>query len=64
MKDYSRLYSDILFYTKEFERAKKEIDDAKKSGASSNVLTRLEREFEKIKMKYDSLCAQIPEEHV
>lgn len=63
MKDYSRLYSDILFYTKEFERARAELEAAKKSGVSGNALIRLEREYEKIKGKYDSLCAQIPEEN-
>ena len=62
MKDYTRLYADILFYTKEFERAKSELESARKNGVCGNALIRLEREFEKVKMKYDALCKQIPEE--
>ena len=62
MRDYSRLYSDILFYTKELERVSAELEIARKSGAAGNALLRLEREYEKVKSKLDALCLDIPED--
>ena len=62
MKDYTRLYSDILFYTKELERAGDELKKAKSAPASENAILRLEREYNKIKEKLDSLVEEVPEE--
>jgi chaperonin cofactor prefoldin len=62
MKDYTRLYSDILFYTKELERAEAELKKAKAAPASENAIMRLEREYKKIKEKLDSLVEEVPEE--
>lgn len=62
MKDYTKLYSDILFYTKELEIAEKALKDAKSSVSSDNAILRAEREYEKIKDKLDSLVAEVPEE--
>ena len=62
MKDYTKLYSDILFYTKELEIAEKALKDAKSSVSSDNAILRAEREYKKIKDKLDSLVAEIPEE--
>lgn len=63
MKDYTRLYSDILFYTHELERAEKELKAAKNSASSDNAILRAEREYKKIKSKLDELTEEIPEEH-
>jgi cell division septum initiation protein DivIVA len=62
MKDYTRLYSDILFYTKELERAEKELKAAKNSASSDNAVLRAEREYKKIKEKLDGLVEEVPEE--
>ena len=62
MKDYTRLYSDILFYTKELERAEKELNNLKNSAVSDNALLRAEREYKRIKTKLDELTEEIPEE--
>ena len=62
MKDYTKLYSDILFYTKELERAEKELKTAKNSAASDNAVLRAERECKKVKDKLDLLVNEIPEE--
>ena len=62
MKDYTRLYSDILFYTHELERAEKELKSLKNSTASDNAILRAEREYKKIKDKLDALSLEIPEE--
>ena len=63
MKDYTRLYSDILFYTKELERAEKQLKSAKAAASSDNAILRAEREYTKIKTKLDELVKEIPEEH-
>ena len=62
MKDYTRLYSDILFYTKELERAEAELKKAKAAPVSENAIMRLEREYKKIKEKLDGLVEEVPEE--
>ena len=62
MKDYTKLYSDILFYTKELERAEKALKEAKASLSSDNAILRAEREYKKVKDKLDSLVSEIPEE--
>ena len=62
MKDYTRLYSDILFYTKELERAEKELKAAKNSASSDNAVLRAEREYKNIKEKLDGLVEKVPEE--
>ena len=62
MKDYTRLYSDILFYTKELERAEKELKATKNSASSDNAVLRAEREYKKIKEKLDGLVEEVPEE--
>ena len=62
MKDYTRLYSDILFYTKELERAEAELKKAKAAPASENAIMQLEREYKKIKEKLDGLVEEVPEE--
>jgi hypothetical protein len=61
MKDHTRLYSDILFYTKELDRIDKELNEARKAITSGNALLRLEREREKVKSRLDALCTEIPE---
>lgn len=63
MKNYTKLYSDILFYTKELEFAKNSLEDLKKSKASDNSILKAEREYSKIKSKLDSLIMEIPEEN-
>ena len=62
MKDYSRLFSDILFYTKELEMAEAQLKSVQESTEGGNALLRARREYEKIKSKLDSLCEEIPEE--
>lgn len=62
MKDYTKLYSDILFYTKELERAEKELKSTKAAASSDNAVLRAEREYKKIKNKLDGLVSEIPEE--
>ena len=62
MKDYTKLYSDILFYTKELERAEKELKSTKAEASSDNAVLRAEREYKKIKDKLDGLVSEIPEE--
>ena len=62
MKDYTKLYSDILFYTKELELAEKALKEAKSSLSSDNAILRAEREYKKVKDKLDSLVSEIPEE--
>ena len=62
MKDYTRLYSDILFYTKELERAENALKDARNNPSSPNAFLRAEREYKKIKDKLDKLTMEIPEE--
>ena len=62
MKDYTKLYSDILFYTKELELAEKALKEAKASLSSDNAILRAEREYKKVKDKLDSLVSEIPEE--
>lgn len=61
MKDHTRLYSDILFYTKELDRIDKELNEARNAITSGNALLRLEREREKVKSRLDALCTEIPE---
>ena len=62
MKDDTKLYSDILFYTKELELAEKALKEAKSSLSSDNAILRAEREYKKVKDKLDSLVSEIPEE--
>ena len=62
MKDYTKLYSDILFYTKGLELAEKALKEAKASLSSDNAILRAEREYKKVKDKLDSLVSEIPEE--
>ena len=62
MKDYTKLYSDILFYTKELELAEKALKEAKASLSSDNAILRAEREYKKVKDKLDALVSEIPEE--
>ena len=62
MKDYTKLYSDILFYTKELERAEMALKEAKASLSSDNAILRAERDYKKVKDKLDSLVSEIPEE--
>ena len=62
MKDYTRLYSDILFYTKELEHAEAELKSARASMSSDNAILRAEREYKKIKEKLDELVLEIPDE--
>ena len=62
MKDYTKLYSDILFYTKELELAEKALKEARASLSSDNAILRAEREYKKVKDKLDSLVSEIPEE--
>ena len=62
MKNYSRLYEDVYFYSKEYERCKGELEALKARGEGGNALLRAERELEKIKKKLDALCEELPEE--
>ena len=62
MKNYTRLYEDVFFYSKEYERAKSELEALKARGEGGNALLRAERELDKIKKKLDTLCAELPEE--
>ena len=58
MKDYTRLYSDILFYTKELEAIEKELN---LPTLSNDRKGKLEREKAKLKEKLDGLVEKIPE---
>ena len=58
MRDYTNLYSDILFYTKELERLDAELKGPLLSAAARE---KLQRERDKIKAKLDSLVEKIPE---
>ena len=62
MKNYTRLYDDVFFYSKEYEKAKSNLEALKARGESGNALLRAERELDKIKKKLDSLCNELPEE--
>ena len=62
MKNYSRLYEDVFFYSREYERAKSELEALKAKSEGGNALLRAERELDKIKKKLDALCAELPEE--
>lgn len=62
MKNYTKLYEDVFFYSKEYERAKAELEALKARGEGANALLRAERELEKIKKKLDALCTELPEE--
>ena len=63
MKNYTKLYEDVFFYSQEYERRKAELDAIKARGESGNALLRAERELAKIKVKLDSLCDELPEEN-
>ena len=58
MRDYTRLYSDILFYTKELETVEKELNSP---AISTDRKGKLEREKAKLKGKLDALVEKIPE---
>ncbi len=60
MKNYTRLYEDIYFYSKEYEAAKDNLDKIKKSGDRGNALLRAEREVQKLKAKLDALSEELP----
>ena len=62
MKNYTRLYEDVFFYSKEYERAKSELEAIKARCEGDGALLRAERELDKIKKKLDALCAELPEE--
>lgn len=62
MKDYTKLYSDILFYTKELETAEKALKEARSNPSSDNAILRAERDYKKVKTKLDELVCEIPEE--
>ena len=62
MNNYERLYSDVYFYSMEYERACKILADLKSRGEGDAALTRAEREVKKIKAKLDALCEKLPEE--
>ena len=56
MRDYTNLFSDILFYTKEYERLGEEIKKA-----TPEKKPHLERERERVKAKLDALTERVPE---
>lgn len=58
MRDYTNLYADILFYTKELERLSAEL---KNPLLSDGARGRLQKELDKIKAKLDALTEKIPE---
>ena len=58
MRDYTNLYSDILFYTKELESIDKEL---KNPLFSDSARAKTEKEREKIKQKLDALVEKVPE---
>lgn len=58
MRDYTNLYADILFYTKELERLSTEL---KNPLLSDGARGRLQKELDKIKAKLDALTEKIPE---
>ena len=58
MRDYTNLYSDILFYTKELESIDKEL---KNPLLSDSARAKTEKEREKIKQKLDALVEKVPE---
>ena len=58
MRDYTNLYSDILFYTKELESIDKEL---KNPLLSDSARAKIEKEREKIKQKLDALVEKVPE---
>ncbi len=62
MKDYTRLYGEVYFYSKEYEAAKAQYSELLAKGEGSNALLRAEREVEKLKRKLDALCEELPEE--
>ena len=62
MNNYERLYSDVYFYSMEYERACKILAELKSRGEGEAALTRAEREVKKIKAKLDALCEKLPEE--
>ena len=61
MNDYERLFSDVYFYSKEYERATAELEALKADGKDGNALLRAEREMQKFKAKLDALCEKLPE---
>lgn len=58
MKDYTSLFDDILFYTKELERLDNEL---KSETLSDTARSKLMRECDKCKTKLDQLTEKIPE---
>ena len=58
MKDYTSLYSEILFYTKELERLENELLSPHSSDAAKSKLT---NEKARIKARLDALTEKIPE---
>ena len=58
MRDYTNLYSDILFYTKELESIDQEL---KNPLLSDSARAKTEKEREKIKQKLDALVEKVPE---
>ena len=58
MRDYTNLYSDILFYTKELEGVEAEL---KNPLLSDSARAKLEAEKTKMKTKLDSLTEKVPE---
>ena len=62
MKNYTKLYEDVFFYSQEYEKAKAVLNEIKAQGESGNRLLRAERELAKIKSKLDALCEELPEE--
>ena len=62
MNNYERLYSDVYFYSMEYERACKILAELKSRGEGDAALTRADREVKKIKAKLDALCEKLPEE--
>lgn len=62
MNNYERLYSDVYFYSMEYERACKILAELKSRGEGEAALARADREVKKIKAKLDALCEKLPEE--
>ncbi len=58
MKDYTNLFSDILFYTKEYERLTEEL---KNPLLSESARQRLMQESARVKGKLDALVQKVPE---
>lgn len=62
MNNYERLFADVYFYSKEYERASAALESLKADGKEGNALLRAEREVQKLKAKLDMLCERLPEE--